>query len=44
MEDSIKTIIGLIETVTIKGNLGKKTVRAKIDTGADRKCRFKISC
>ncbi|MBD3171019.1 hypothetical protein GF326_00970 [Candidatus Bathyarchaeota archaeon] len=32
----IREIIGLEEEITIKGLLGEKKVKAKIDTGADR--------
>ena len=31
-----REIIGLIEMIVIKGQLGEKEVKAKIDTGADR--------
>lgn len=35
-KDTEREIIGLIEFVTVKGQIGKERVEAKIDTGADR--------
>ncbi len=31
-------IVGIIELVTVKGEKGMKTVKAKLDTGTDRTC------
>jgi hypothetical protein len=31
-------ILGIIESVTVKGKNGMKTVKAKLDTGTDRTC------
>ncbi len=31
-------VVGIIELVTVKGEKGMKTVKAKLDTGTDRTC------
>ena len=33
-----REVIGIVEEVTVKGSKGKKRIKAKIDTGADRTC------